>query len=45
MVHDLNARLVSGNRDWQGIFTQTFGWSFHELFQAYRANPKINKHC
>jgi hypothetical protein len=45
MLHDLNARLVSGNRDWQGIFTQIFGWSFHELFQAYRANPKINKHC
>jgi Peptidase of plants and bacteria len=45
MVHDLNALLVSGNRDWQGVFTRIFGRSFHELFQAYKANSRINKHC
>jgi hypothetical protein len=29
----------------QRVFKDVFGASYHQLFQAYQANPKVNSHC
>jgi hypothetical protein len=29
----------------QRIFTDVFGKSYHQMFRAYKANPKVNPHC
>jgi hypothetical protein len=45
LVHDLNVGASGDKPDWQGMFVQATGKSYHQLFTEYAADRKVNPHC
>lgn len=45
LVHDLNLGVSVDHPDWQGVFAQVTGKSYHQLFTEYTADRTINPHC
>ncbi len=45
LVHDINAAVHGGERDFEKLIRTTVGKSFDELLAEYRADPRVNPHC